>query len=118
MMSIQKIQKIQIQRLLLPGDLERPGTVQLINQPRPLPGGILMAPHHGSLSMDAASVLHWSRPKETIVSGGRRARRVEVQQMLALTGSAVHVTANVGSIRVRINEAGKIEVRNWRDTAW
>ncbi len=73
--------------LILPGDLEPPGTESLIDTPRPPPGGVLMAPHHGSLTMNAASVLQWARPGETIVSGGQRARRPEVEQMLAAGGS-------------------------------
>ncbi|MGB7345080.1 MAG: ComEC/Rec2 family competence protein [Pirellulaceae bacterium] len=104
--------------ILLPGDLEPPGTEALINQPRPRPGGVLMAPHHGSLTMDAESVLQWGRPMETIVSGGRRARRVEVADMLSVTGSGVHVTASLGALRVRIDKNGKIEIRSWRESPW
>ncbi|MEM9828687.1 MAG: ComEC/Rec2 family competence protein, partial [Planctomycetota bacterium] len=36
--------------VVLPGDLEPPGTEVLASRPRPPPGGVLMAPHHGSLS--------------------------------------------------------------------
>ena len=104
--------------LILPGDLEPPGTELLINHDRPPPGGVLMAPHHGSLTMDASAVLHWSRPGETIVSGGRRARRPEVLEMLSITGSGVHVTSEVGAVRVRIDRQGLIEVRSWAESPW
>jgi competence protein ComEC len=104
--------------LVLPGDLEPPGTSVLIDQDRPPPGGVLMAPHHGSLTMDASSVLQWARPRETIVSGGRRARRAGVRQMLAAYGSGVHVTAEVGAIRVRIGKDGRIEIRSWIESPW
>ncbi len=104
--------------LLLPGDLEPPGTEMLIDQRRPPPGGVLMAPHHGSLTMESESVLQWSRPGDTVVSGGQRAGRPEVEQMLAITGSGVHVTANVGAIRVRIDRSGEIEVRSWLQSPW
>ncbi len=104
--------------LILPGDLEPPGTGVLVNQSRPPPGSVLMAPHHGSLTMDASSVLQWARPRETIVSGGRRARRPEVRTMLAAFGSGVHVTAEVGAIRVRIDPDGQIHVRSWTESPW
>lgn len=104
--------------LILPGDLEPPGTALLVNQSRPPPGSVLMAPHHGSLTMDATSVLQWARPRETIVSGGRRARRPEVRAMLAVFGSGVHVTADVGAIRVRIDTNGEIQVRSWIESPW
>ncbi len=104
--------------LILPGDLEPPGTELLVQADRPPPGGGLMAPHHGSLRMDAATVLQWARPGETIVSGGQRARRPEVQDMLSFTGSGIHVTSRVGAIRVRIDREGKIEVRSWTESPW
>tara|TARA_R110002049_G_scaffold4601_4_gene31906 strand:+ start:148453 stop:150975 length:2523 start_codon:yes stop_codon:yes gene_type:complete len=104
--------------LILPGDLEPPGTEALIRQDRPPPGGVLMAPHHGSLRMDAASVLQWARPRETIVSGGRRAKRPEVRQMLSAAGSGVHVTANQGAIRIRIDASGMIDTKSWKETPW
>ncbi|WP_231741953.1 DNA internalization-related competence protein ComEC/Rec2 [Stieleria varia] len=104
--------------LTLPGDLEPPGTEILLNQPRPDPGGVLMAPHHGSLTMDAESVLRWSRPRHVVVSGGRRAGRPEVAQMLMTTGSEVHVTATVGAVRVRLLQSGEVEVTRWRDANW
>ena len=104
--------------LLLPGDLEAPGTECLIDSRRPEPGGVLMAPHHGSLTLDSESILQWARPAETIVSGGVRARRPEVAEMLSVTGSGVHVTSQQGAIRVRLDAKGRIEVRSWLDSPW
>ncbi len=106
------------QSLLLPGDLEPPGTGVLMSERRPRPGGVLMAPHHGSLRMDAAMVLQWYRPSETVVSGGERAGRPEVSAMLGTHGSRVHVTAQDGAIRVRIDPKGNIEVRSWLHDPW
>jgi len=99
--------------LLLPGDLEPPGTEVLIDKPRPRPGGVLMAPHHGSLTMDAEAILQWSRPADVIVSGGKRAKKPDVRQMLDVFGAEVHVTANVGAIRVTIDRSGEISVAAW-----
>lgn len=104
--------------LVLPGDLESPGTEALIRHPRPPAGSVLMAPHHGSLTMDATSVLNWSRPRETVVSGGQRAGKPEVQRMLSATGSGVHVTNQVGAIRVLMRGNGEIELRSWNQSPW
>ncbi len=104
--------------MILPGDLEPPGTAMLVNLPRPNAGGILMAPHHGSLRMDAASVLEWARPRETIVSGGERASKPEVHEMLSVHGSGVHVTAIVGAIRVQIGKHGEVRVQEWNFAGW
>ena len=104
--------------ILLPGDLEPPGTQVLVNQERPKPGCVLMAPHHGSLAMDSDTILQWARPSETVVSGGRLAERPEVESMLSERGSRVHITAKEGAIRVRISGDGKVDVRSWRLSPW
>lgn len=104
--------------LLLPGDLEPPGTAVLTNQPRPRPGGVMMAPHHGSLRMDADAVLQWARPRETVVSGGKRAAKPEVTEMLNAAGGGVHVTSKVGCVRVQIDENGEIAIRSWQIDPW
>ncbi|WP_404304781.1 ComEC/Rec2 family competence protein [Neorhodopirellula lusitana] len=104
--------------LLLPGDLEPPGTGVLTSLPRPPPGGVMMAPHHGSLHMDADAVLQWARPIETVVSGGKRAAAPQVTEMLAVAGGGVHVTSRVGCIRVRIGPSGKIQIRAWKTDPW
>ena len=104
--------------LILPGDLESPGTEMFLDQVRPKPGGALMAPHHGSLTMDASAVLHWARPNEVVVSGGPRAQRVEVRDMLGTVGNDVHITSEVGAIRVRLGKDGTMEVRSWIQSPW
>ena len=104
--------------LALPGDLEPPGTAVLTRQPRPKPGGIWMAPHHGSLRMDAPAVLAWGRPAAVVVSGGDRANRPEVDAMLSERGAAVHVTARGGAVRLRIADRGEVEVRQWLAQPW
>lgn len=104
--------------LVLPGDVEPPGTRMLTTSDRPPPGGVLMAPHHGSLQMDADVVLHWCRPRHTVVSGGRRAQRVEVRELLSQAGGEVHVTSEVGAVRVRLDEQGRPSIRHWRRSPW
>lgn len=103
--------------LILPGDLEPPGMQQVLDLPRPPPGGVLMAPHHGSLTLDNRSMLDWARPREVIVSGGSRANRLEVVDVLGVRGSGVHITARDGAIRVRLSETG-IEIRSWLHHPW
>ncbi|WP_037249094.1 ComEC/Rec2 family competence protein [Rhodopirellula baltica] len=104
--------------LLLPGDLEPPGTAVLTNTPRPPPGGVMMAPHHGSLQMDAEAVLQWARPLETIVSGGQRAAKPEVTEMLSAAGGGVHVTSREGAIRVRMSVEGGLQIHAFSEQPW
>ncbi|KLU01269.1 DNA internalization-like competence protein ComEC/Rec2 [Rhodopirellula islandica] len=104
--------------LLLPGDLEPPGTAVLTNTPRPPPGGVIMAPHHGSLRMDAEAVLQWARPLETVVSGGQRAAKPEVTAMLSAAGGGVHVTSREGAIRVRMGPESALQIRAFLQQPW
>ncbi len=104
--------------LVLPGDLEPPGTESLLVQPRPRGGGVMMAPHHGSLRLEMRPILDWSRAAAVVVSGGDRAARDEVHQALGVTGARVLVTSSAGAIRVRITEDGKTELRSWLDSRW
>lgn len=102
---------------ILPGDLEPPGTDALIHLPRPIPGGVLMAPHHGSLVADAQSILDWARPHHVIVSGGTRAKRPEVAESLRTRGSEIAITATQGAIRVIIHD-GQITVDGYHEHPW
>ena len=68
--------------------------------------------------MSAESVLQWARPRETVVSGGRRARRPEVTDMLSVTGSGVHNTALHSAIEVKISGNGNVSIRSWDETDW
>jgi len=88
--------------LILPGDLEPPGLEMVLNRPRPIAGGVLMSPHHGSLTVDSRSILDWARPRQVIVSGGSRAKRPEVAEALRVRGSEVFVTAEMGAIQVTL----------------
>jgi competence protein ComEC len=98
--------------LVLPGDLEPPGLEMVIRSPRPPAGGVLMSPHHGSLTVDSQFILAWARPREVIVSGGARARRPEVADALGVRGSGVHVTATLGAVRVEFSATDISKVRS------
>lgn len=115
--------------LILPGDLESPGMELVVNQPRPRPGGVLMAPHHGSLTLDASMILDWARPSDVIVSGGKNAARPAVAEALQVRGSRVHVTAHSGAIRVDYPVTDRlpspdegsqptVTIRGWLDDGW
>ncbi len=104
--------------VLLPGDLEMPGTEIMLAAQRPSPGGLLMAPHHGSTTQDPLPILQWMRPQNVIVSGGPRANRPEVTQRLSETGAAVYSTASSGAIQVDIDGNGNTTIQHWNADRW
>ncbi|QDT62796.1 ComEC family competence protein [Stieleria bergensis] len=104
--------------LLLPGDLEDTGVGPVTANPRPPYGGVIMAPHHGSLNPSCETVYAWAQPLHTVISAGDRANRPETLSKLAPLGGLVHLTANDGAIRVRIASDGKVEVRHWKTEPW
>jgi len=102
---------------LLPGDLEPPGTEAVTNLPRPTAGGVMMAPHHGSLTAKTQSMLDWARPSVVVVSGGERAKNPKVQTLLQNRGSRVFVTAKHGAVNVTIAR-DDIRIRSFVDSPW
>jgi competence protein ComEC len=55
--------------LLLTGDLEQVGLIELIARPGPEPPpDIMLAPHHGGKSANPASLYRWANPRSIVVS--------------------------------------------------
>ena len=55
--------------LLLTGDLEQMGLIELTTRPRPdPPPDVLLAPHHGGKSANPDSLYRWANPRSVVVS--------------------------------------------------
>ncbi len=55
--------------LLLTGDLEQLGLIELIARPRPEPSPeVMLAPHHGGKSANPAALYRWANPRSIVVS--------------------------------------------------
>lgn len=106
----------QGKRVLLPGDLEGHGLLNLVELPA-RPCHVLMAPHHGSLAVDPADLLQWCRPELIVVSGNHRANRDVVKQMYSLPGVTLGVTFRDGAVRYGIGEDGTT-VEHWNVDGW
>ncbi len=103
--------------ILLPGDLENPGTGQLLSQP-PLHCDFIMAPHHGSLSESPAPILQWCDAGSVLISGSERADTEAVRKEYGIEGRQVLVTARAHALEISISQAGKVELSHWDDGAW
>lgn len=88
-------------RILLPGDLESPGTEAVLLE-QPIQCDVVMAPHHGSRHSNPEAFYAWCRPQWIIVSSGSR----EVTAQVEGAGPADHaqwrITAADGRIEVRL----------------
>lgn len=104
--------------ILLPGDLEVPGTENLLQHSRPRPGGVMMSPHHGSLQQDVRPILDWHRPSIVVVSGGYRAARPEVKLAQSQNGADCLVTAEHGAVRITIDPSGTVAADHWEENQW
>jgi competence protein ComEC len=104
-------------RVLLPGDLEGRGLLDLVNLP-PRPCHVLMAPHHGSMTLDPSELLAWCRPQVVVISGSHRAMRPEVREKYATVDSHVGITFRDGAIQVRIDSLGALSVWHWGQGSW
>ena len=99
-------------RVLLPGDLEASGLTSLVELPA-RPCHLLMAPHHGSVTLDPTELLMWCRPEFVLISGNHRANRARVLERYENHVSDVGVTFRDGAIQCRVNESGVATYWRW-----
>jgi competence protein ComEC len=103
--------------LFLPGDLEPPGTQQVIAQPS-IDVDVMMAPHHGSLSAQAERVVAWANPEAIVISGSARAVSKRVVETYTPKGGRLWITARDHAVRIEIDASGRIRTLRWRSPHW
>jgi competence protein ComEC len=104
-------------RILLPGDLEGAGLVQLVKLPA-RPCHVVMAPHHGSMTHDPTKLMQWCQPEVIVISGGHRAVRPEVVERYSQTPALLAITHRDGAIQVRIGADGRLSSWKWSNEQW
>jgi competence protein ComEC len=104
-------------RVLLPGDLEGSGLLNLVSLPE-RPCHALMAPHHGSLTHDPSELLTWCQPEVVVISGNHRAVRPEVLEQYARPDIQLGITFRDNAIQIRIAADGELSSWHWVAGAW
>ncbi|QDV27136.1 ComEC/Rec2 family competence protein [Aureliella helgolandensis] len=108
-------------RILLPGDLEGAGLLDLVELP-PRPCHVLMAPHHGSVSFNPKALLEWCRPEATIISGNHRALQPTVLEKYVVPGNRLGITYRDGAVQVRVRKRiggeGVLSLWHWHEGQW
>lgn len=104
-------------RLLLPGDLEPPGTAPLLAWHH-VDVDLLMAPHHGSLSAKADQVVDWCSPDAVVVSGSAKTLSPKVEKIFGSSKRKLYLTARDRAIRFRITPTGQMSAMFWREGDW
>ncbi|MBM3966478.1 MAG: ComEC/Rec2 family competence protein [Planctomycetes bacterium] len=103
--------------ILLPGDLEPPGTQRLVES-RNTDVDVLMAPHHGSLSAKSEVLVDWCDPEFVIISGSAKAASLRVVEAYAGIDRRVWVTARDHALRVTIDSRGTMRWYHWWGNHW
>lgn len=103
--------------VLLPGDLEPPGTNRLIAR-ESLEVDVLMAPHHGSLSAKSDRLMDWCDPEFVIISGSAKAASPRVLEAYAGPSKRVWVTARDHALRVKIDASSAMRWYHWTGNGW
>lgn len=104
-------------KILLPGDLEGDGLLGLVEMP-PRGCDILMAPHHGSSTLDPTELLLWCRPTWTVISGNQRALRRSVLAQYSGLTRELAVTFRDGAVQFRIASNGQLQAFRFHQAAW
>jgi competence protein ComEC len=103
--------------ILLPGDLEPPGTQAILAQ-TPLRCDVIMAPHHGSLAAQAERVIAWAKPTWVVVSGSARAATPRVIDAFTPADGSLLITARDHAIRAEIDGRGSLRMMRWSQSSW
>ncbi|MEW6120890.1 MAG: DNA internalization-related competence protein ComEC/Rec2 [Pseudomonadota bacterium] len=103
--------------LLITGDAERRGELELLESGVPLTAAVLVAGHHGSRSSSIAEFVAHVRPRHVVFTAGYRNRfghpHPEVVARYRALGSQVLRSDRDGLIRLRFGEAG-VEAAQYR----
>ncbi len=109
--SLVMLVEYQGRRILLPGDLESPGTEAVVLE-QPIDCDAVMAPHHGSQRSNPELFYAWCRPEWIVVSSGTP--QIEIPPARAGTPQWLN-TATSGGIEIRLRgDGGPLQVRSWR----
>lgn len=88
--------------ILLPGDIEQPGILQLLLDEPELSTDILVLPHHGNRDRYTGPLIHRARPELVLASRGEPFPDDTWARSCTRIGATLASTAEIGAILVRI----------------
>ena len=104
-------------RILLPGDLENPGT-EILTAGLPIDVDVLMAPHHGSLTSRQDKLIAWCSPSTIVISGSYKSLDARVFETYSPSGQDVLHTAKDHALQLRIEPNGSMQWYQWSENHW
>ena len=98
----------QNRRILLTGDLDENGLVELLHQPA-RNVDVLLAPHHGEPGANPPALAEWAKPECVIASAPNATYK---KQLVANYGTTTDVvmTSENGAVTVTVSENGALQV--------
>ena len=102
-------------RLLLPGDLERDGMLELLDT-APFDCDVVLAPHHGSQYSLPEEFCQWCQPEYVVISGGQINRATEIKSRFQAVPAQVLHTAVDGLVEASISD-DRLLVSAWKAKA-
>jgi competence protein ComEC len=94
--------------ILLTGDLEGDGLVELLKLP-PERVDVLHAPHHGGVKSNTPDLARWCAPRFVVVAGGGRDTRERLSTIYP-EAERVFATRDDGAIIMRVSRTGDLAV--------
>jgi competence protein ComEC len=89
-------------KMLLPGDLEKPGLDDLMAE-LPYDCDVLMAPHHGSRGSDPPGFAAWCTPERVVFSGDSHVP-ADVERTYSQAGAQVFTTGKLGTVEFLLDD--------------
>ncbi|NQV25719.1 MAG: DNA internalization-related competence protein ComEC/Rec2 [Rhodopirellula sp.] len=98
-------------RILLTGDLDEDGLVELLKQPSRMVD-VLLAPHHGEPDANPPALADWATPSWVIASAPTPAYYSELTSHYA-ADTEVIMTSEAGAVSVEITSGGELRVESF-----
>lgn len=100
--------------LLLTGDVEGMGQMEMFAASPPRRYDVILAPHHGSLGSNTAALAAWVRPRFVLVSCGDRVNRGGLESVYSRARD-IYCTSRRGAITVTISPNGVMAIETQID---
>ena len=109
--------RVSNQSLILTGDIEGDGMLNLMARHPPHHQSITMAPHHGSLGPKTADFIRWSDPKYCIISGRDRSQEQSIKSILN-DHIGIFSTHEHHALRIIFTNHGEQILQHWSGKDW
>jgi len=104
-------------KILLPGDLEQEGLLELLHS-TPIDFDLVMAAHHGSKNSLPRDFMAWANPEYVVISGGSQRVKEKTVEAFSPNVRRIARTDQDGAVRFLIEPNSEMSFKCWNNQPW